>query len=202
MGILTEQDENIQLEEEKNCYPSDYVPGKKYGRDELSKIFSCFAGESDFPFGVVKEMIFPLRPPNKDNPKHWFKEFDPKNMQVGPDEFVTMEEVAELYKNKFSKINLETISITPGQIHPDTIKLIPYKESVESGGKERIEVQMKRALKDGVEALTDNEPFVVEMVDGMYRWDEGWNRLIALIKLYEKGKIPEIKGKAWVTHPS
>ena len=201
MGILTEQDEDIQPEEETDCYPSDYEPGKTYGRDELSKMFSCFAGESNFPVEAVKEMMFPLRPPNKDNPKHHFIDLDPKNMQVGRDEFVTMEERAEKYKNKFSKISLETISLTPDQIHPDTIKFIPNKESVE-GGKERIEVQMRRALKDGVETLTDNEPFVVEMVDGLYRWDEGWNRLIALMKLYEQGKISEIKGKSWVAHPA
>lgn len=201
MGILREQDEDIQPEEETDCYPSDYEPGKTYGRDELSKMFSCFAGESNFPVEAVKEMMFPLIPPNDDNPKHYFIDLDPKNMQVGPDEFVTMEERADKYKNKFSKISLETISLTPDQIHPDTIKFIPKKESVK-GGKERIEVQMRRALKDGVETLTDNEPFVVEIVDGLYRWDEGWNRLIALMKLYEQGKIPEIKGKSWVAHPA
>ena len=61
---------------------------------------------------------------------------------------------------------------------------------------------MRRALKDGVESLTVNEPFVVEIVDGLYKWDEGWNRLIALMKLYEQGKISEIKGKSWVAHPA
>ena len=52
---------------------------------------------------------------------------------------------------------------------------------------------MKRALKDGVESLTDNEPFVVEVKDGLYKWHEGWNRMIALKRLCEQGKIPEIK---------
>jgi hypothetical protein len=55
-------------------------------------------------------------------------------------------------------------------------------------------------LQENIYRLKD-EPFVVEIVDGLYRWDEGWNRLIALMKLYEQGKIPEIKGKSWVAHP-
>jgi hypothetical protein len=58
----------------------------------------------------------------------------------------------------------------------------------------------KFSLKDGVETLTDNEPFVVEVIDGLYKWDEGWNRMIALKRLCEQGKIPEIKGKSWVAH--
>jgi hypothetical protein len=200
MGILKE-DKDKQYEEEKDCYPYDYEPGKKYGRDELSKLFSCFAGESNFPIEAVKEMIFPLLPPNDENPNHYFMDLDPKNIQVGPDEFVTMEEKVENYKNKYSKISLETIYLTPDQIHPDTMKFIPNKESVK-GGKERIEVQMNRALKDGIETLTANEPFVVEIVGGMYKWLEGWNRLIALMKLYEQGKISEIKGKSFVAHPA
>ena len=117
MGILKE-DEDIQPEEETDCYPSDYEPGKTYGRDELSKMFSCFAGESNFPVEAVKEMMFPLIPPNDDNPKHHFIDLDPKNMQVGPDEFVTMEERADKYKNKFSKISYESSSVNVICINP------------------------------------------------------------------------------------
>jgi hypothetical protein len=58
MGILKENEE-VQPEEYKDCYPADYVPNKKYGRDKLSKMFSCLAGESYFPVEVIKEMISP-----------------------------------------------------------------------------------------------------------------------------------------------
>jgi hypothetical protein len=49
-----------------------------------------------------------------------------------------------------------------------------------------------------VESLTKDEPFVVELKEGKYKWDEGWNRLIALIELYNQGKIAKIVGKSWV----
>ena len=64
----------------------------------------------------------------------------------------------------------------------------------------RITFQMKRAMENGVESLTENEPFVIEKKDCKYKWDEGWNRLIALINLYEKGKIDSIKGKSWIVN--
>ena len=57
---------------------------------------------------------------------------------------------------------------------------------------------MKRAMEDGADSLTKDEPFVVEIKGGKYKWDEGWNRLIALIELYNQGKIPKITGKSWV----
>jgi hypothetical protein len=183
----------------KECYPSDYEPGKKYEQKELSKIFSCFAGEKDFPVDGVMEWMFPLIPPFGDRKHHISPSYDPKNMQMGPNEYYTMKEWVDKQKKEVSHLSLEMISIKPDQIHPDTIKFIPEKESAK-GGEERIEFQMRRALKDGVETLTDNEPFVVELIDGLYKFDEGWNRMIALKRLYEQGKIPEIKGKSWVVH--
>jgi len=183
----------------KECYPSDYEPGKNYEREELSKIFSCFAGEKDFPVDGVMEWMFPLIPPFGDRKQHITPSYDPKNMDMGYEKPITMKELVNIWKKKVSHLSLETIYISPDQIHPDTIKSIPKKESVE-GGEERIKVQMRRALKDGVETLTDDEPFVVELADGLYKWDEGWNRMIALKRLCEQGKIPEIKGKSWVVH--
>ena len=181
------------------CYPSDYEPGKKYGREELAKIFSCFAGERLFPVDGVKEMFFPLIPSAKKGGRHIEPSYDPENMQMGENKYYTMKEWVDEQKSKYSDLSLETISISPDQIHPDTIEFIPKKETA-INGEERIKFQMKRALKDGVESLTDNEPFVVEVKDGLYKWHEGWNRMIALKRLCEQGKIPEIKGKAWVAH--
>jgi hypothetical protein len=183
----------------KECYPSDYEPGKHYEREELSKIFSCFAGESKFPVEGVMEWMFPLIPPFGDRKQHITPSHDPKNMQMGPNEYYTMKEWVDKQKSKYSHLSLVTISISPDQIHPDTLKKIPVKESA-IGGNERIEFQMRKALKDGVETLTDAEPFVIEEIDGLYKWDEGWNRMIALKRLCEQGKIPEIKGKSWVVH--
>lgn len=197
MGILREQDEDTQPEEEKDCYPSDYEPGKTYERDDLAKIFSCFAGEDKFPVSGVKEWMFPLLPPNKDNPVHHSPSYDPKNMDMGYEKPLTMEEFVEIWKLKCSGLTLENISITPEDIHQETLDFIPTKKEA-YGGKRRIAFQMKRAMEDGVDSLTKDEPFVVELKEGKYKWDEGWNRLIALIELYNQGKIPKIVGKSWV----
>ncbi len=191
MGILTEDTEN------NDCYPSDYEPGKKYEREELSKIFSCFAGESDFPVDGVMEWMFPLIPDEKKG--HISPSYDPKNMDMGYEKPITMEELVNIWKKKVSHLNLETISISPEEIHPETLSFIPQKKSAPMGEK-RISFQMKRAMNDGVVSLTQNEPFVIEKKDGKYKWDEGWNRLIALIELYNDGKIESIKGKSWIAH--
>lgn len=190
MGILIK-------EETENCYPSDYEIGKTYQRDELSKMFSCFAGEKDFPVKGVKEWMFPMIP--DENKGHVSPSYDPKNIDMGYEKPITMEELVNIWKNKVSNLSLETISITPEEIHPETLEFIPTKKSAK-GGVKRINFQMEKAMKDGVESLTDNEPFVIEKKDGKYRWDEGWNRLIALINLYEEGKIDSIKGKAWIAN--
>ena len=192
MGLITEQ-------ETHGCYPSDYEPGKKYERDELSKIFSCIAGEKDFPAEGVKEWMFPLLPPNDENPVHHSPSYDPKSMDFGYEKPITMDELVDKWKNKVSKLSLETISIKPEEIHPETLEFIPTKRNVK-GGEKRINIQKERVMKDGVESITENEPFVVEIIDGKHRWNEGWNRMIALFDLYNEGKIDSIKGKSWVAH--
>ena len=192
MGLITEQDSN-------DCYPSDYEPGKKYERDELSKIFSCIAGEKDFPVEGVKEWMFPLLPPNDNNPVHHSPSNDPKSMDFGYEKPITMDELVDIWKSKVSGLKLENISITPDEIHPETLEFIPTKRNVK-GGEKRINIQKERAMKDGVESITEDEPFVFELIDGKYIWNEGWNRMIALLDLYNEGKIDSIKGKSWVVH--
>ena len=192
MGLINESKSD-------DCYPSDYEPGKEYKRDELSKIFSCIAGESDFPVAGVKESMFPLLPPNKDNPVHHSPSYDPKSIDWGYEEPFDMEKLVDWYKKRISHLSLENFSITPEDIHPDTLDNIPTKENAE-GGEKRISVQMNRILKNGIESLTEKEPFVLEIIDGKYKWDEGWNRLIAMVKLFNQNKIPKIEGKAWVAH--
>lgn len=193
MNLLTEDTKS----EDNSCYPPDYEPGKMYERDELSKIFSCFAGKKDFPVEGVKEWMFPMLPDEKKG--HISPSYDPKNMDMGYEKPITMEELVDISKNKVSNLSLETISITPEEIHPETLEFIPTKKSATMGEK-RITFQMKRAMENGVESLTENEPFVIEKKDGKYKWVEGWNRLIALINLYEKGKIDSIKGKSWIAN--
>lgn len=193
MNLLTEDTKS----EDNNCYPPDYEPGKMYERDELSKIFSCFAGEKDFPVEGVKEWMFPMLPDEKKG--HISPSYDPKKMDMGYEKPITMEELVDIWKNKVSNLSLETISITPEEIHPETLEFIPTKKSAPMGEK-RINFQMKRAMENGVESLTENEPFVVEKKDGKYKWDEGWNRLIALLNLYKEGKIDSIKGKSWIAN--
>ena len=192
MGFLIV--ENVK---NNDCYPSDYKPGKMYERDDLAKMFSCFAGKKDFPVNGVKEWMFPMLPDGGKGPIS--PSYDPKKMDFGYEKPITMEELVNIWKNKVSNLRLETISITPEEIHPDTLKFIPTKKSAE-GGERRINLQMKRAIENGVESLTNDEPFVVEKKDGKYKWDEGWNRLIALLNLYEQGEIDSIKGKSWIAN--
>ena len=141
------------------CYPSDYKPGKHYEREELSKIFSCFAGENDFPVAGVKEWMFPLIPDEKKG--HVSPSYDPKNMDMGYEKPITIEELVNIWKNKVSHLSLETISISPEEIHPETLSFIPQKKSAPMG-EQRISFQMKKAMQNGVESLTQNEPFVIE----------------------------------------
>lgn len=191
MGIITEDVEN------NDCYPSDYEPGKIYERDKLSKMFSCFAGEKDFPVDGVKEWMFPLIPDEKKG--HISPSYDPKNIDWGYEKPITMEELVNIWKKRVSNLKLENISISPEDIHPETLKFIVTKKSAPMSEK-RINFQMKRAIKNGVKSLTENEPFVIEKKDGKYKWDEGWNRLIALVNLYEEGKIDSIEGKSWIVN--
>ena len=194
MGILTE-DEDKQPEVEKDCYPSDYEPGKKYERDDLSKMFSCFAGDG-FPIEGVKEWMFPMIPTEKG---HVSPSYDPKNMQFGPNEFYTMEELVNEWKNKVSKISLEKISITPEELHPETLSFISKKQAAPMY-KKRVDFQINKAKENGIESLTENEPFVVELEDNKYKWDEGWHRFLALYEMVQSGDIPRIEGKAWVVN--
>ena len=191
MGIIVEDVEN------SDCYPSDYEPGKMYERDKLSKIFSCFAGEKDFPFEGVKEWMFPLIPDEKKG--HISPSYDPKNIDWGYEKPITMEELVGMWKKRASNLKLENISITPEDIHPETLNFIVTKK-LSPMGEERINFQMRRAIENGVESLTENEPFVIEKKDGKYKWDEGWNRLIALVNLYQDGKIDSIEGKSWIVN--
>ena len=125
MGLLTEEVEN------NDCYPSDYEPGKMYERDELSKMFSCFAGEKDFPIKGVKEWMFPMLPDEEKG--HISPSYDPKNMDMGYEKPITMEELVGIWKKRVLNLTLETISITPEEIHPETLEFIPTKKSAPMG---------------------------------------------------------------------
>lgn len=188
MGLLTEESN-----EKESCYPSDYVDGKKYDRDKLSEIFTCFAGPK-FPEEGVKEWLFPLIPSDKG---HVSPYYDPKNWEIGPNEFTNMEDFVNKYKSQYSNMTLENISVTPDLIHPDTKKFIKQKRK-SVGYYDRVKIQMERVRKNGVESLTASEPFVVIYDNGLYKWEEGWHRMLTLLELYEKGEIKSISGLAWV----
>jgi hypothetical protein len=192
MGLIIESEKSID-----DCYPSDYEHGKKYERETLSKIFSCIAGEENFPYEAVMEWVFPLLPPYGENKRHHSVSYDPKNIQVGPNEFIDMEERVRRTTNGIESVNLEKFSITPKMIHMDTTDFFPEKKNA-PGYKERVNHQKERVIKNGEYSLTENEPFVVEFVDGKYKWSEGWHRLLALVELYEEGKIDSIKGYGYI----
>lgn len=192
MGLIIEGNKTTE-----DCYPDDYESGKKYERETLSKIFSCIAGEENFPYEAVMEWVFPLLPPYGENKIHHSVNYDPKNIQVGFNEFIDMEEKVRRTISNIEPINLEKFSITPEMIHQDTIDFFPEKKNA-PGYKERVNHQKERVMKNGEYSLTENEPFVVEFVDGKYKWEEGWHRLLALVELYEEGKIDSIKGYGYL----
>jgi hypothetical protein len=191
MGLIIEEKDS-----KEDCYPSDYEEGKKYNRETLAKIFSCIAGEKEFPYEAVMEWQFPLLPPRGVNKEYRSVEYDPKNIETGPDEFLDMEGMVKKY-TKGVKIDLETINITPEDLHQDTLNFFPEKKNAE-GYRERVDSHKKRIMRDGIESLTEKEPFVITLKDGKYFWEEGWHRMAALYELYEEGKIPSIKGRAYV----
>ena len=193
MGLLTEDVEN------NDCYPSDYEPGKMYERDDLAKMFYCFA-DGKFPLEWIKESQFPKLPPFGERKEYISPKYDPKNMQIGKDEFVTMPEFVEL-NTKNIEVKTENLKITPNDFHPETLNFIPKKMNAE-GYENRVKTHKKRVTKDGVYSLSKEEPFVVEFIDGKYKLEEGWHRMLALYELYTEGKIPYIEGKAFVIKKS
>lgn len=193
MGLLTEDVGN------NNCYPSDYEPGKMYERDDLAKMFFCFA-DGKFPLEWIKESQFPKLPPFGERKEYISPKYDPKNMQIGKNEFVTMPELVKL-RTKNLEVKTENLKITPNDLHPETLDFIPEKMNAK-GYKNRIETQKRRVMKNGVSSLTEEEPFVVEFIDGKYKWEEGWHRMLTLYELYNDGKIPYIEGKTFVIKKS
>lgn len=180
-----------------SCYPKDYAQGKKYGRDVLSKVFSCMAGPDKFPVDGVKEWMFPLLPTDKGHvdPTH---SLDSMNIYGEP---MTMQQVVDKEKSRHSSIKLLDISITPDMIHPETLAFMENKRNA-VGYAKRVGFQKEKATKEGQESLTKNEPFVFELKSGKYFLSEGWHRFMALLELFEEGKIKSIKGKSWVLYPA
>ena len=193
MKLLTEDVEN------NDCYPSDYEPGKMYERDDLAKMFYCFA-DGKFPLEWIKESQFPKLPPFGERKEYISPKYDPKHMQIGPNEFVTMPEYVKL-RTKNLEVKTENLKITPNDLHPETLGFIPEKMNAD-GYENRVETQKRRVIKNGVSSLTEEEPFVVEYIDGKYKIEEGWHRMLALYELYNEGKIPYIEGKAFVIKKS
>lgn len=186
----------ISENKEETCYPSDYTPGKKYNREVLAKIFCCFADEKKFPYEFVLEAMFPMLPPNEKIGHHHSPQIDPKHIQIGENSFVDMEEyVRRETSNK--RVRLININITLDMIHEKTLNFLPHKKSAPNY-RQRVDFQKNKVKKYGVDVLTDTEPFIIEYLDGKYRWDEGWHRLLALVELYDEGIIDSIKGKAFV----
>jgi len=122
---------------------------------------------------------------------------DFKTVKFGTSESTVASSIKDDGAFEVESINLEKFSITPEMIHQDTIDFFPEKKNA-PGYKERVNHQKERVMKNGEYSLTENEPFVVEFVDGKYKWSEGWHRLLALVELYEEGKIDSIKGYGYI----
>jgi hypothetical protein len=180
-------------EEVGNCYPSDYEEGKKYNREVLSQIFTCISGPN-FPPEGVSEWLFPLIPSKEG---HVSPMYDPKRWQVGPNEYTSMEEFVDKTTKNFNGLTLKDISITPSDLHPESLNFIETKQN-SMGYQDRVNFQKKRVKENGVMSLTQNEPFVFEIRDGKYFLQEGWHRFMTLFDMYNDGEINNIVGKAWV----
>ena len=100
----------IKNSSDESIYPPDYQPGKKYGREILSKIFSKLTG---FPYLAVREAYFPLLPGGAE------PEYDPKEMQVYGPEPITIVQFANKEKEKYKSWNLEKVELSWDNLSDD-----------------------------------------------------------------------------------
>ena len=174
------------LEEKNDCYPSDYQPGKTYGRETLSKIFSCMTGRpNDFPVLAIKEMMFPLEPGGG------FTDKDPKAFTIYSDEPITMEEMVEKEMGRISKFKTATIQINEDSLHPETLLFIKNKRNA-PGYEKRVEFQKKKVRSNGMNSLVitpKEEPVVFTLKNGKYSLEEGWHRTLALLDMLNDGEF-------------
>jgi hypothetical protein len=178
-----------------DCYPKNYAPGKKYGRDILAKIFCCMTN-NEWPYIVVRETYFPFLPGKVD----WSE--DPKRIPVGPNEYIDMKEFVNREKSKVSKWELRKIKISPDLIHKDTLNFISGKKAA-PGYEKRVEYQKNkiRELKGNTVELTRDEPLMIEVHDGKYKVQEGWHRFLAILEMVESGELKDPVVMAGVATP-
>jgi hypothetical protein len=171
----------------KTCYPDDYNPGKEYGRDILAEIFCCIADDDSFSIEIVKEVYFPYLPGKKD------VSIDPKRIQVGPDEYIDMEEfVAREKKKTPNGWKMEIVTVSKDMLHPDTLKFIPKKKK-SPGYKDRIDYQKDKINKSSTLEITKDEPIIFELIDDKYKLQEGWHRFLAILEMLEDGELSNPK---------
>ena len=171
----------------KSCYPADYEPGKKYGRDILAEIFCCIVDDDSFPIGIVKDVYFPYLPGKKD------MLHDPKNIQVGPDEYIDMEEfVAREKKKTPNGWKMDKLTVAKDMLHPDTTDFIGQKKK-SPGYQERIDFQKQRINDSDTLEITKDEPIIFELSDGKYKLQEGWHRILAILEMIDDGELSNPK---------
>ncbi len=171
----------------KSCYPDDYNPGKEYGRDILAEIFCCIADDDSFSIEIVKEVYFPYLPGKKD------VSIDPKMIQVGPDEYIDMEEfVAREKKKTPNGWKMEIVTVSKDMLHPQTINFIDQKKK-SPGYQDRVDFQKERINKSDTLEITKDEPIIFELVDDKYKLQEGWHRFLAILEMLEDGELSNPK---------
>ena len=172
----------IDLLKENKCYPSDYQPGKTYGRDILTQIFTCLTGNpKDFPILAIKEMMFPLEPGGG------FTDKDPKALTIYSDEPITMEEMVKKEMGRISKFETKQIQLSKDILHPDTLKFIENKRNA-PGYEKRVGYQKDKVRKAGMNSFSivpKEEPIIFTFKNGKYALEEGWHRTLALLDMLE-----------------
>lgn len=186
MGVITETTN-------QKCLPKDYRPGKRYGRDELTKIFICYTGkESKFPFAAVREWLFPKLPDGTFYPQ------DPMKLSNGIQTF-TMEQSARLENQDTRNISMKIINldinIFPGKIE----KWFETKRNV-PGYDKRLEYQVNKIKENGMNTLSvtpSDEPIVFQSIDKKLYPIEGWHRILAILELVKNKEIEMEQAKVY-----
>lgn len=197
-GFISEADildEVIKKIAGNSCYPEGYEDGKKYGRDEMAKLFSCIADGKGWPEDLAKEVYFPYLPGKKD------VEIDPAKIEVGPNKYITIEEFVAREKKKYpAGWARKKIKISEDMIHPDSIDFISKKKSA-NGYKKRIELQKDRIRKMGLINITKDEPIMLEKVGKKYKIREGWHRVLSILEMMDSGELKNPVVMAGVATP-
>jgi hypothetical protein len=191
MGILPEA---INFGPRDLCLPKDYVPGKKYGREDLAKMFVCYTGKPNkFPVNVVKNWLFPFLPNGGFTPQ------DPMNMFDGLQKH-TLRQLALAEDRDTRNITLKLGTIDSSLFHKRMNDWIKEKKSA-THFDQRYQYQIDKIRNNNLNPISltslDN-PIIFESENNKLMLLEGWHRVMAIIDLIKNGEMSQEQANVYV----